>query len=221
MHESHQSSSTATADTKQTTYTYDQRGRLLSESTSLNGSSTAATVAYTYDNLGKLITKTYGNGVSESLNYNIQGWQTTLTASKAGATLYAQELRYYNPTKGSAAQYNGNISEWNTTYQNQTQSTYGFAYDSLSRLNASSRYDDTSTSPQTSYTERGISYDKNGNIKTLQRYTGTLSDNFTYNYTGNKLNSLSGSISASYTYDSNGNMASDGRKNLQIGRAHV
>ena len=53
-------------------------------------------------------------------------------------------------------------------------------------------------------------------LQTLQRYTGTLSDNFTYNYTGNKLNSLSGSISASYTYDDNGNMASDGRKNLQF-----
>ena len=56
-HESHKVSSTATADTKQTTFTYDPRGRLLTETTSLNGG-TAATITYTYNELGQLPGKT-------------------------------------------------------------------------------------------------------------------------------------------------------------------
>jgi len=36
------------------------------------------------------------------------------------------------------------------------------------------------------YTEKVTAYDKNGNIKALQRYGNGLIDNLTYNYSGNQ-----------------------------------
>ena len=73
--------------TKRTDYTYDERCRLISETTTISNvagletvsgstnatASPSATITYGYDALGKLISKTYGNGVTETINYNIQG----------------------------------------------------------------------------------------------------------------------------------------------------
>ena len=60
-------------------------------------------------------------------------------------------------------------------------------------------------------TERGLTYDEHGNIKTLQRTgaSGNLIHNFTYNYqtNTNKLTSVPGY--ATYTYDAIGQLASE------------
>ncbi|WP_099290160.1 hypothetical protein [Butyricimonas sp. Marseille-P3923] len=46
-----------------------------------------------------------------------------------------------------------------------------------------------------SYLEKGITYDRNGNIKTLQRTANvTVEDNFVYDYAGNQLTVLTKSI---------------------------
>ena len=214
-HESHQSAPGGTAITKQSVFTYDNRHRLLSETAFLNGT-VAGSVTYGYDNTGRPVSKTYGNGVTEMITYNIQGWQTAQNVTRNGTSLYTSELKYYNPVKGTGALYGGNISEWSSQQSQHPQSTYGFIYDNLNRITHTSRYEGTSAIPQTTYTEQGITYDKNGNITTLKRYAAAPADDFTYHYTGNLLTSLSGSTNASYTYDANGNMTADGRKNLQI-----
>ena len=214
-HESHQSVPGGTAVTKQSVFTYDNRHRLLSETAFLNGTA-AGSVTYGYDNTGRLVSKTYGNGVTEMITYNIQGWQTAQNVTRNGTALYSSELRYYNPVKSTGALYGGNISEWSSKQSEHPQSTYGFTYDLLNRITHAARYQGASATPQASYTEQGITYDKNGNITTLKRYASAPADDFTYHYTGNLLMSLSGSINASYTYDANGNMTGDGRKNLQI-----
>ena len=64
--------------------------------------------------------------------------------------------------------------------------------------------------------ELDITYDRNGNIKTLKRYKTTLKDDLIYTYSGNKLINLTGTTTASYTYDANGNMIFDGRKYMFI-----
>ena len=84
-----------------------------------------------------------------------------------------------------------------------------------------------------SYLERGLTYDRNGNIKTLQRTAaGTMVDNLVYGYTGNRLTGLTENVSStlagdvysrgnvatgSYTYDKNGNMTNDSRRALDFG----
>ncbi len=211
---------TAGSVSKLTTYTYDNRGKLISESTKLNGS-TAATVNYTYDDMERIAKRTYGNGVTETLKYNIQGWTTTQEAKKGSSNIYSQTLSYYSTSKSTTPLYSGNISEWTTQQASQQQETYGLQYDKQGRLISSSRHSGSSTSAHNSYTERGITYDRNGNIKTLQRYNSSLQDNYTSNYTGNRITSITGTnngtaiASATYSYDNNGNATTDGLKNLQ------
>ena len=72
--------------------------------------------------------------------------------------------------------------------------------------------------------ERGIDYDLNGNIVTLQRFGSNASaveDNLSYSYNGNRLTALTGSsqgveLNAAYSYDAGGNMLYDGRRGLGI-----
>ena len=75
-----------------------------------------------------------------------------------------------------------------------------------------------------SWCERGIDYDLNGNIVTLQRFGSNASaaeDDLSYSYNGNRLVGLAGSsqgaeLNASYSYDAGGNMVYDGRRGLGI-----
>ena len=208
--------------TKGTVYSYDQRGRLLSERVSINGVE-KATVNYSYDALGNLTGKSYGNGVTDNLQYNIQGWGTVSQTVKGSETLYSQRLRYYDAEKGSGL-YNGNISEWRAQQGTNAASTYRYGYDGLGRLTTSSRYAGSGTSATNSWCERGIDYDLNGNIVTLQRFGSnsiTAEDDLSYSYNGNRLVGLAGSsqgaeLNASYSYDAGGNMLYDGRRGLGI-----
>ena len=213
-----------TETVKNTLYTYDQRGRLLTETTTLDGTA-QGTASYAYDDLGKLITRTGGNGMVEHTTYNLQGWTTGMSVCTGQTNIYSQQLRYYNPQKGTPPLYTGNISEWSVTQGGNPQSTFGFSYDNLNRLTGTNRYVDAGTTDVTTYTEKNLTYDNNGNILTLGRYgadAGTPEDNFTYTYNGNKLMNLAGRnggtalSGANYTYDGNGNMTHDGRMNLDV-----
>lgn len=82
------------------------------------------------------------------------------------------------------------------------------------------------------YVEKGIQYDENGNILTMQRTAnGILVDDLLYVYEGNRLTSLKESIRTSpagdiylpgstpngtFSYDENGNMISDSRNALKL-----
>ena len=69
-------------------------------------------------------------------------------------------------------------------------------------------------------------YDKNGNIKALQRYGNVLIDNLTYTYSGNQLTKVEdatgnaagfsngASAANEYTYDNNGNLTKDSNKGI-------
>ena len=208
--------------TKGSVYSYDQRGRLLSEQVSIDGVEKAV-VNYSYDALGNLTGKSYGNGVTDNLQYNIQGWGTVSQTVKGSETLYSQRLSYYDAEKGSGL-YNGNISEWRMQQGTNAASTYRYGYDGLGRLTTSSRYAGSGTGATNSWCERGIDYDLNGNIVTLQRFGSSASaadDDLSYSYNGNRLVGLAGSsqggvLNASYSYDAGGNMLYDGRRGLGI-----
>ena len=226
--ESHQVNASRT-DVLESENTYDDRGRLLSSTTRLNGGSPAI-VVYTYDAVGRLVSRKLGN-TTETLAYNPRGWLTSKES-----TPFKMRLRYESPDGGGVACWNGNISEWEWQQGANVALMYGFTYDGVNRLKETAQKQKSGTTWSTlagSYLERGLTYDRNGNIKTLQRTAGgTLVDNLVYTCTGNQLTSLTenvastlagdvysrgGTASGTYTYDKNGNMINDSRRALDFG----
>ena len=204
---------TATGKTSRTevyTYTYDEKDRVSTVKHKL-GSTEVTLATYTYDTFGRMATRQpHGNATNKlTYTYNIQSWLTGISSTK-----FTQTLTYNNGTTG----FNGNISSMNWT-ANGTSHAYTFTYDDVNRmLNA--------THGTGAYTEKVTLYDKNGNIKALQRYGNGLIDNLTYTYNGNQLTKVedatgnaagfsNGANAANeYTYDNNGNLTKDSNKNI-------
>lgn len=214
----------------QTRYMYDRRSRLLSETTTVSGgkqghmvsTSSPTSITYRYNDLGQLVARTYGTGaaaVTDSVAYNIQGWITSQSNSN-----FEMRLRYYDTTlPRNTPNYGGNISEWEWLHKNIPEATpncYRFTYDKLARLTDSRQYAENGKiwAETDQFTERGLSYDKNGNILTLNRkYNGSPNDSLTYSYSGNQLMALyNRSSEYAYEYDANGNMIRDGLNSLKL-----
>lgn len=211
-----------TTTTMLRTYNYYDNGVLNSLTACYNGGTTTTLASYTYDDLGRVKEKLIGNASqSQRYAYNIRGWLTQINDpnSAAGSDLFALKLAYETPEAGTtaAAQYAGNISS--ATWQSRTSATvatpkktYGYTYDALNRLTSS---DFVGGSSATSLEEKGITYDLNGNILTLNRTDAAgAATSYSYTYNGNQLASVTSSKSGSYTYDDNGNMVTDGRKGM-------
>ena len=193
-------------DIKMAWFTFDDRGRLRRDSTVVNGTAVAA-MAYAYDDLGRISSSTYGadtpsSAVVRNDVYNIQGWLTSTSYMKGGVPVYEQCLRYYDAVK-AAPRYAGDIADWQWKQGSGTVKTYALSYDGAHRLSGSGLFEGAS-GDMVSYTEKNITYDANGNVKTMKRY-GTSSsspeDDLNFTYAGNRR--------STYGYDVNGNITAD------------
>ncbi len=145
------------------------------------------------------------------------------TPNQAQGDLYSYKLDYE-----TANQWNGNIGKqtWNT--QNQTRG-YNLSYDPSQRLANANYFGATGEN----YNLNDLTFDDNGNIKTLKRYgkgnSGYgIQDNLTYNYQGNRLLGLTDAAGNNhgntyhkdngsnndYTYYSNGSLKTDGNRGI-------
>ncbi|MBR4482249.1 MAG: RHS repeat-associated core domain-containing protein [Prevotella sp.] len=195
-----------TAVSSKTTYAYTPLGQLKTVTRPFTGSATK-TVTYTYD---------------------MRGWLTGITTNS-----FAEEL-FYADGPGTKL-YNGNISSmrWKNGSYSSVKRGYKFTYDAANRLkNAVYGEKDNLGTNANRFTEKVLEYDKNGNIKRLERrgrmQNGKygLVDSLIVTYTGNQLKTVkdmankvtyAGSLdfkgtkgtAYSYTYNENGSLLTD------------
>lgn len=125
-------------------YSYDQAGRVLSVSHSINDRPAIMLHGKSYDAAGRLSGDSR-NGVSgETYSYNVRSWMTKLSSNN-----FSLRLFYDNPYYADCPSYNGNISgiEWSVGGLTRA---YSFGYDGLSRLTSANYYENM---------ERNINYD--------------------------------------------------------------
>ncbi|MCC8187223.1 MAG: DUF6443 domain-containing protein, partial [Bacteroides sp.] len=233
---------TATGKTTQTevyTYTYDHAERLTKLTHKLGSNATVTLAEHTYDELGRILTKTNHSSAVNTITYayNVRNWITQTKGNK-----FRQDLFYNSGPLLLAPCFNGNVSAMTWLVENgsgQTQYWYRFAYDDLNRLtDAVYNTGIPPTGNPNRFDEKVTEYDKNGNIKKLQRWGKTsdttygIIDDLTFTHTGNQLLNVSDAATdptyagnfnfvdgnkgtgMEYLWDKNGNLVQDYNKQI-------
>jgi RHS repeat-associated protein len=234
------------------TFSYDHAGRLLQVKHKLNTQPEVVLAANEYNALGELVSKSLhsvnGSGALQIVDYryNIRGWLERINNSDLSKDreidpkdYFGMELGYNNSLGiGNNALYNGNISatKWSVGLGlgEQKKAAYNYTYDFLNRLSRGDyKADHQAWANSSGAFNTGYSYDKNGNIISLQRKNidGVLVDHLSYNYgsgasLSNKLLSVTdgnttlegfkdGNTSGNdYSYDASGSMVVDKNKGI-------
>lgn len=233
---------------------YDHSGRLLKSWHKINNGPETLISQLNYNEIGQMTEKNLhsednGGQFLQSIDftYNIRKWFTNINGTNLSNDgiinndnndLFGLTLSYES---GGSGKFNGNISSlhWRSANTNTNTQKFGyfFEYDGLNRIiNSTSKVYFVVPNPpgppvevagDIGFAEKGITYDKNGNILTLIRQVSSSEiDNLTYVYNGNQLSKCSDATSSSegfkdgsniqleYTYDANGNMNLDANKGI-------
>ncbi|WP_160136249.1 DUF6443 domain-containing protein [Chryseobacterium sp. c4a] len=229
-------------------FDYDHQNRLVSHKHKVNNYKEEPLAGLSYNELGQLANKKIGRYDADNYEplqsidykYNIRGWLTNINdPENLGNDFFAMQLKYQNPqdTQNGIAKYNGNIAEvdWKTS-SDKIHRRYSYTYDPLNRVTKGTFLTPYLTSNvQNHFYDEEVSYDLNGNIKTLNRFqspppgssTAMHIDELVYEYEipnlSNKLtkvtdnrNNPSGYPNGGNTidYDLNGNMTSQKDKGI-------
>ena len=155
---------------------------------------------YAYDDLGQLIRTTYGNGVTDSLSYDLRGWRTAQTVKNGSTDIFSSEFKYGPASEFWKPSWNGNISTWSWKQGSEPVMSTDLEYDKMSRLLCCyhSRQDSEGVIWQ------GYGYDKNTNIRWMDGYDIEDEPVFqnSWTYAGNRRDDC--------TYDANGNLTASG-----------
>ena len=228
-------------------FVYDHQNRLVKHFHKINGRNEELLLENIYDELGRLSKKKVGGSEGSPLQevdyaYNIRGWLTSVNQPQnLGKDLFGFELKYQNPVSNGkdTPKYNGNISQmdWKTRSNNEELRRYTYQYDDLNRLTKSFYSKPLAVQPNTGSYDEYLSYDVNGNIKTLSRFgdmdkpQAVKIDELSYTYIGNQLVKVSDNSQnpSGYPigggvipYDENGNMMNHKDKGISyIGYNHL
>ncbi len=251
----HKKDAQASVLTIKDVFTYTDQSRPLKHTHKIGNGAEQLLSLNEYDALGRLKNKKVGgtdiSGAAPlqivDYKYNVRGWLTDINnivnlAQPGGGPqdLFAFKINYTtvaDDINGAVTPlYNGNISEtfWRTSSDN-IQRKYGYAYDYQNRLLAAYYQKPTSSVPRTDSYSTNYSYDRNGNILSLERNgeeDGASSviaiDDLLYSYdTGNKLkkvedlevspagyNDTHNDSTDDFGYDTYGNLILDRDKNI-------
>lgn len=198
--------------TESYSYSYDNLGRPLLTSLSLNGGTPVILHDYGYDAVGRLNRdrqQDASGSIISTIDYNIRSWVTSkIVTTSAQDTLFRQNLYYESiPVQsGGSPRWNGalSINTWRLAASSLDEK-YIYAYDGLGRLtNAQYLNGDISVANN----DRTYQYDKHGNI-----ISSIMSQPYSCTYSGNQLASRANTSSPAssvmsriyYSYDNNGN----------------
>ncbi|SFN42433.1 RHS repeat-associated core domain-containing protein [Chryseobacterium oleae] len=229
-------------------FEYDNQNRLISHKHRVNNHIEEPVAIFSYNELGQLKNKKIGKDYNDFSNplqsidykYNIRGWLTDINdPDNLGTDFFALRLKYQSPqdSQYGIAKFNGNISEvdWKTS-SDGIQRRYAYNYDSLNRLlKGTFLTPNLSSQSQNHFYDEEITYDLNGNIKTLNRFqapplgssTALQIDELVYDYeisnksnklikiTDNRNNTSGYPIGGNIiSYDLNGNITSQKDKGI-------
>jgi RHS repeat-associated protein len=180
-------------------FDYDHAGRLLKTYQSMDGGTPVLLTSNVYNELGQLIEKnihsTDGSNFLQSVDmrYNIRGWLTNInnstltndgTKNNDANDLFGMEMLYKPATSTTVngytlpQLYNGNISaiKWmaNTQQGTPEERIFGFDYDVLNRFEKAYYATNNAgswTGNAGMFDEAVRSYDKNGNMRGIERYS--------------------------------------------------
>ncbi|KKO91325.1 hypothetical protein AAW12_11095 [Sphingobacterium sp. Ag1] len=255
------SAGTLSTITVDDSYQYDHAARLLYIDEKYNSGSSIRIASYSYNEMGQLIDKKLhstnsGSTFLQSVDYryNIRGQLLSINSSNLGTgdnnddgnDLFGMELLYdkVDAALGNTAFYSGRISavKWRAktaSDNNPKEKSYLMGYDLQDRMKSAQYRDRLGAAAWGnigSFDEKGLTYDANGNLMTLQRTAlisgvNTTIDDISYSYTGDKMTNVSegttGSLgtygfrnltgsTAAYSYDAVGAIAADPKKGLSF-----